>query len=219
VVGAAERAEATFAFSGGVVVDEGGTVLSESPAPAETGPALHRRLLQSNVIPCGSSNLVCRTDAVRSLGGFDEELSTVVDWDFNIRLASRERATAVDEPLVAYTVHTDNAHLDEREALADLERLEAKHAASRREAGVGIDREWWLRWRASTHRAADNRRLAASAYIRLGARRRDASLVARGVVLGLAGPRPLQVARRLRPEPVRPSRPGWLDLFSPVASC
>ncbi len=219
VVNAAERAGTTFAYSDGVVVDARGTVLSASPAPTATGSALHRLLLQSNVIPCGSSNIVCRADVARYLGGFDEDLSTVVDWDFNIRLAANETGVAVREPLVAYTVHADNAHLDERSAFADLGRLEAKHAVARLHAGVDIDREWWLKWRASTHRASGDRRRAASAYIRLGARQRDASLVARGVVLGLAGPGPLRVARRLRPAPGPSSRPGWLDLFAPVASC
>ncbi len=73
----------------------------EPPAP-ET---LDRELLRWNVVWGGASNVVARRDLLDSLGGFDEALFQLADWDLWIRLALSARAAVVEDVLVALVVH------------------------------------------------------------------------------------------------------------------
>ncbi len=55
-------------------------------------------LLQRNMI--STQTLVVRRDLFLALGGFDEDLTPIEDWDFALRLARRGPVAFVDEPLV-----------------------------------------------------------------------------------------------------------------------
>ena len=55
----------------------------EAPPSAE----LADMLLAYNAVPAGASNVVARADAIREVGGYDETLSQLADWDLWIRLA------------------------------------------------------------------------------------------------------------------------------------
>lgn len=65
-----------------------------------------RSLLVENWIPAPS--VLCRTAALRSVGGYDETLP-YEDWDMWLRLAAEHEFVHVPEPLVNYRIHDDNA--------------------------------------------------------------------------------------------------------------
>ena len=54
--------------------------------------------------------MLARADLLRRLGGFDESLHHIADWDLWIRLTEAGRPAACPEPLVAYMVHDANMH-------------------------------------------------------------------------------------------------------------
>jgi glycosyltransferase involved in cell wall biosynthesis len=126
----AHAEDADFVYTAGVAVAaDDGRVLWTSPAL--TPEELRREIRSRNVVFAGSSNVVARTELLRRLGGFDESLHHIADWDLWIRLAEAGRAAACPEPLVAYVVHDTNMH---RTAIASAGRegrlLRAKHEHS-----------------------------------------------------------------------------------------
>jgi glycosyltransferase involved in cell wall biosynthesis len=54
-----------------------------------------------------TSTVLARTEAVRSVGGFDSALDGVEDWDMWLRLAGEGRIVKVDTPLVVYRDESD----------------------------------------------------------------------------------------------------------------
>ena len=125
------RAEgADFVYTAGVAVAASDRrVLWRSPAftPAELRQGIRSR----NLIFAGSSNVLARTELLRRLGGFDESLHHIADWDLWIRLTEAGRAAACPEPLVAYVVHETNMHQTVIDSAAREGRLlHAKHAQS-----------------------------------------------------------------------------------------
>jgi len=121
--------DAEWAYAGCVFVDaqleiHGGA----PPLPAE---ALIAALRSYNAVPAGASNVIVRTDVFRDVGGFDESLTHVPDWDLWLRLAQHGAAASVNSPLVAYRMHGANASLRTAEMLAELTLLERRHGLTR----------------------------------------------------------------------------------------
>ena len=75
----ANSAGADFVYAAAIVVDARRTVLYSDPLPDPS--AVASQLKTGNVIGGGGSNPIARTELVRRLGGFDEELSDFEDWD------------------------------------------------------------------------------------------------------------------------------------------
>ncbi len=118
-----------WAYAGCVLVDgqleiHGGT----PPLPPE---AITTALHSYNAVPAGASNVIVRTDVFRHMGGFDENLTHVPDWDFWLRLDRHGLAASVDQPLVGYRMHAGNASLRTAEMLAELSLLERRHKLTR----------------------------------------------------------------------------------------
>ncbi|MGB7406509.1 MAG: glycosyltransferase, partial [Pacificimonas sp.] len=61
---------------------------------------LHRALLKRNFVPL--SSLVVRTSLTRKIGGFDENLGAIEDWDFLIRASAISEFAAVSSVFVDY---------------------------------------------------------------------------------------------------------------------
>jgi glycosyltransferase involved in cell wall biosynthesis len=122
--------EADFVYTAGLAVAvRDRRVLYTSPAV--TPGELRRDIRSRNLIFAGSSNVLARTELLRRLGGFDESLHHIADWDMWIRLTEAGRPAACHEPLVAYIVHETNMHraaIDEAAREGPL--LRAKHAHS-----------------------------------------------------------------------------------------
>jgi glycosyltransferase involved in cell wall biosynthesis len=125
------RAEdADFVYTAGVAVAaDDGRVLWTSPA--FTPDELRRGIRSRNLIFAGSSNVLARTELLRRLGGFDESLHHIADWDLWIRLTEAGQPAACPEPLLAYVVHDANMHRTAIDrAMREGRLLRAKHAQS-----------------------------------------------------------------------------------------
>jgi glycosyltransferase involved in cell wall biosynthesis len=76
----AQAEGADFVYTAGIAVAAAdGKILQASPAfpPDELRCGIRSR----NLIFAGSSNVLARTDLLRRLGGFDESLHHIADWD------------------------------------------------------------------------------------------------------------------------------------------
>ena len=136
-IDSAEAAGAVFAYSAGGGLDAARKFLF---AVAPPDPAtVTERLLQWNVIWCGCSNVLARADVVAELGGFDEQLVQLADWDLWIRLALAGRAAATSEVLVGYVMHDESMLLTDRRDFPG-DGLPRREARPRSENGVSPDR-------------------------------------------------------------------------------
>lgn len=88
-------------------------VASDGRRPVETGPFeqytddIYCELLRQTGCRILTSSSMCRTSALRAVGGFadDVEFRSAEDWDLFLRLASAYRFQGIDEPLVYRRVH------------------------------------------------------------------------------------------------------------------
>jgi glycosyltransferase involved in cell wall biosynthesis len=125
----AEVLQRDWVYAGCVFVDaqlhvHGGT----PPLPAEEMKAA---LLSYNAVPAGASNVLVRADVLKGVGGFDETLTHVPDWDLWLRLARHASAACVDAPLVGYRIHAQNASFRTAQMLAELVLLERRYGLTR----------------------------------------------------------------------------------------
>jgi glycosyltransferase involved in cell wall biosynthesis len=203
--------DASFVYCGAVVLDKRSRVLEVTPAPDAT--SLLTRLLERNVIPGASSNVIASSALIRAAGGFDETLFQLDDWDLWIRLAAAGRAAACEDVCLAYSLHPANMLLtSEEDVMREARFLEHKFEQLRREQGVDFDWYSFLRWRADGYRRGGRRLLAAQAYLDLAIAYRSFGDLGRAASV-LAGSRPFGVMtplRRVRSR--RSSAPSWLRL-------
>jgi GT2 family glycosyltransferase len=213
--------DADFAYARVVSVDESATVRYAFPLP---DPAtIGTRLLAASVLPAGCSNVIARRELVREVGGFDEALFQLCDWDLWIRLAWAGTAAACDETLVGYLEHAENMLLsDPADVTEELAYVDRKHRDLRREKGIGLDHATFTHWVAWGHLRRGRRLRAARVFLGSGIanrRPRDVLLAvgfALRAVLPFAGVR--RLAQRLRrPQstapPTAPFAPDWLELY------
>ena len=217
---AAEAADAVFAYAAGAGLDAEYRFLFAVAQPNPT--TVLDRLLRWNVIWCGCSNVVARTDVVRSLGGFDEELFQLADWDMWIRLALAGPAAATQEVLVGYVMHADSMLLtDRRDVFPELDYLVVKHANASRDRGIDFDRALFSRWVARGHRRGGRKLEAARTYARGAMRYRDIGAVPRA--LGSLAPNrvveltrgALALERRSALRKLSVPEPAWIAHFRP----
>ena len=132
-IDSAETAHAVFAYSAGGGLDASRSFLFAVAPPDPT--TVTRELLRWNVIWCGCSNVLARADVVRELGGFDEQLVQLADWDLWIRLALAGPAAATSDILVGYVMHDESMLLtDRREVFPEMDYLVEKHREAARAA-------------------------------------------------------------------------------------
>lgn len=77
------------------------------PARIEAPPFDPARLCEENYLMLGA--VAVRTALVREVGGFDETLSAMEDWDLWLRLAARTRFAPLPGLAYAYRVHPASA--------------------------------------------------------------------------------------------------------------
>ena len=217
---AALEARADFVYSGVVAVGGDGAVRYAFPLPPPD--ELQVQILRSSVLPAGCSNVLARTELVRAVGGFDEQLFQLADWDLWIRLASSGRPAATDEVLVGYFEHDENMLLtDPADVTRELDYLEEKHRALRARHGVELDRATFFHWVAWGHLRRRQRARAARVYLRSGIanrRGRDVALAAafaaRAVIPAGSLRRRLQtLAGSGAPDRDGAAEPAWLELY------
>ena len=203
----AHAVKAGFVYARAVHVRYPGVVarLAALPPPG----SLAQRLLVGNEIPAGASNIVVRTGLARELGGFDERLDHLTDWDFWIRLAHTADAGACDEVLVGYVDHPQNRYKYAGDVVgAEFEYLVEKHRAESDAAGVEFDRARFARGRALGYLRIDRRMEAAQIYLRSAMAHRSLgnAIRAPGALLGESFRDRVARDTRLRP----PSELDWL---------
>ena len=201
----ARSRDADFVYSAAVEIAENGDFLSAQPAPVPS--TLYVRLLERNIMPAGASNMMVRREFLEVVGGFDEQLFQLADWDMWIRLSAAGRPAAAADALVAYVKHTANMLvIHEHDAFDELDYLTEKHAAAAEATGVSFDRVSFSRWVAVEHVRRGDRLKAARVFLTAARAHRNPGNVfhaARAVV----GGRP----DYMRFEGGNHLRPAWLD--------
>lgn len=92
--------EAAVAYCWTDYVQSDGSFLCPDGRPVFEG-CVYEQLLTRNFIDCGS-NVLVRRRALLAVGGFDETLPVLEDWDLSVRLAARAPFVCVPEALVRY---------------------------------------------------------------------------------------------------------------------
>jgi glycosyltransferase involved in cell wall biosynthesis len=175
---ALQQRDAVLAYAGAAAIAEDRSWLY-SLAPADPD-RLASELLSRNVLWGGSSNVVARSSVLRELGGFDEQLFQLCDWDLWIRLTQAGSAASCREILVGCIVHPDSMLLTSRDdVFEEFDYLERKHASRSASTGVSFDRRLFSQWVARGHRRAGRRLRAAELYLRQAVHERDLESAAR----------------------------------------
>ncbi len=160
---AAVTGRSSWCCTGDVSLDRRLRVTDEHRAPDLR--SMPGALLANNIVPGGASGVLARTALVRDVGGFDEGLRILADWELWIRLALASPLSAVDRPLVGYVRHGGNMSFGADAVPDEIRLVERKHASAfaqhRSEPGmVG-----WLEWIADMHRRAGRRRKPARIWL------------------------------------------------------
>jgi glycosyltransferase involved in cell wall biosynthesis len=198
---AARSSDASFVYGSLAAVDTEGRVLEtvSTPAPDE----LREELRRHNALRCPSS-VMALGELVREVGGLDEQLNELTDWDFFIRLAQAGRPAACEELVVGYLVHPQNRRLrQDSDVESEFRRLEAKHP--------DLERAGFSRWVAMGHLRAGRKTRAIRTYLGSAVRDRDAGNAMRAGA-ALFGEAPFRLRRRLVGEHAGPE---WLERYFP----
>jgi glycosyltransferase involved in cell wall biosynthesis len=83
-------------------------------------------LRRGNLVPAGSSSVLCDRDLLMETGGFDPGLSLCADWDMWVRLVGRTPFAGIDDPLVLYRRTPGSMSADPRVLERDTLALLAK---------------------------------------------------------------------------------------------
>ena len=200
---AAERS-ADFTYTDAVFVTADLEPLMEREAPAVA--ELHERIPLANPIAAGGSSIVVRAELARAVGGFDEQLEQLTDWDMWWRLAEAGTPAPCRETLVAYVQHAGSVLLsDPRGVVREREYLDVKHGLGPEQLG-DPERVWFWRWAAEGAARAGRRGQAALLFLRGGIAHRsrlDVRLAAATLLRGA----PERSGDDARPRPVAPA---WL---------
>jgi hypothetical protein len=200
-----------------VVVDESLQVLEADPFPDPED--LPRLLLQGNFVPGGGSNVVARTELVRSVGGFDEELVRFSDWDLWIRLLRAGLPATSPIVSVARVEHGENMVIrDRKDAIESFTRLLGKYRPVTRRDRLSV-----AEWTAHEHHRAGRRLLASWLYLCAAVEYRSLGNLPPAVG-ALFGERGMDAASRLlvrlrggshieREEREVPPEPTWLAAY------
>jgi glycosyltransferase involved in cell wall biosynthesis len=154
---------ASFIYSPALYVS--GDRESVELVPAINPTDLTPRLLAGEAIPAGGSNVLITSRAIRLVGGFDEKLMHLGDFDCWVRLDRICRAARCEEPLVAYVQHPTAMHLRKPWRVpSDVRRIHRKHRSQYQTLGRRFDGEAFVLWVAYQHRVAGRTLRAAGAY-------------------------------------------------------
>lgn len=164
-IDAASSEGASFVYGASVALDERKRFLFGHAPPDPT--TLRFELLRRNVMWGGCSNVIVRADVARQLGGFDEDLFQLADWDLWVRLATTSKAAMCPEILVGCVTHQESMLLtDRRDVFTEFEYMVKKHERTTQTTGVAFDQAGFSRWVAGGHVRAGRRLAAARALLR-----------------------------------------------------
>jgi glycosyltransferase involved in cell wall biosynthesis len=190
---AAASEDATFVYSAALYVTGGQVELAPALEPEGLGP----RLLAGEAIPAGGSNVMVKTELIRQVGGFDEEITHLGDFDCWIRLDPISKAARCDEPLLAYIQQPSGMHLHNLKIVPrDVRHLSRKYEREYAALGRQFDGEQFVVWVAQQHEGAGRVRQAGGVYLTAAWHYRRPKYLGHGATL-LAGRRVRNAALRL----------------------
>jgi len=213
----AERSGSAWVYGAAIVVDERRNVIEADPFPAPN--ELPELLLHGNWIPGGGSNVIARSEAVRRVGAFDEQLRFFEDWDLWLRLLEVGLPGACDEVVVARVEHRHNMVLRDRsQVIPAFERLLGKHREVTRDDRLSV-----AQWLAYEQYRGGKRGRAAAMYLEIAVRYGSAGNLppALGALFGDRGMRlasrmlvALRGASHVEPATAgAPVPPDWLEAY------
>jgi glycosyltransferase involved in cell wall biosynthesis len=191
-------------YSGHLVVDGEREVTGISPAPSLSD--VHGRMHTFNFVGC-PSRVVLRTQAARDVGGFDEGLSILADWDMWVRVLATTSCVRCPELLVGYMLHAHNMHLDGDGLLAELAVLQRKHGWQR---DLRVPGDMLPSFVAEAYRAGGQRLRAARWYLRAFRTQRTRRDLGRAVGV-LLGERVIELSGLRERPTIDPSVGTWLQ--------
>ncbi|MDQ3647594.1 MAG: glycosyltransferase [Actinomycetota bacterium] len=201
--------DASFVYTRAIEVDERLRPLATmySPDPA----TLPRGLFSKNTLPTPSA-VAARTDLVRRVGGFDEQLAVCADWDLWLRLVETGSGAACSQVLTAYVRHATNMLTTQAERVwPEFEHMSEKHTPAARAAGIEFGNLWLDRWNAGLDLAAGHRWAAARGYLRAARTNRDLGSLSHAIGV-LLGPKVHARMRALKSR--RTEVPVWLSSYA-----
>ncbi len=165
----ARAANASFVYGRAVMFDQHRQVVwADVPPPSPQ--ELPAGMVERNTMPAGSSNIVASAALIERVGGFDEQLSQLADWDMWLRIAAAGRAAVCPEVVVGCRRHSGNMLLTDRDDVwKEFAHLAAKHRALGDEHGLAFDPVAFAHWVASAQRRAGRRMAAAATHLRAAA--------------------------------------------------
>jgi glycosyltransferase involved in cell wall biosynthesis len=112
-------------YTGALVIDAQGRELKVNRCPPDARGRIDRLLSVRNVMV--GSSVVVRRRAIEEAGGFDEDLTSIENWDLWVRIARRWAVEFVDQPLTLYRVHAGNRSADVELRKRNIFRIIAKN--------------------------------------------------------------------------------------------
>jgi hypothetical protein len=166
---AASAADVAMVYAGAIVLDDELGVIEaiRGPDPSDLADAL----MLGGAIPAGSSNVMMHATLIDRIGGFDERLSQLADWDLWIRAATTTEPARSPEVLVGYVHHAASMMTGQVRALRkEFGYLREKHRDVARGRAQGFDPAGFERWIGWGESRAGNRRRGAARYLSAAAR-------------------------------------------------
>jgi glycosyltransferase involved in cell wall biosynthesis len=206
---ACAAAGSPWAYTAGLYVDEHHVPFELLPAPEPS--TLLGVLYRHQVIPGAASNLLVRADLMAELGGFDDALHQLADWDLCLRLAQRALPAAVNELMLAYVQHGSSMLVTSRPSVfGEYDRFRAKHAGEARASGASFDPEAMGFWVVNRMEKAGHRGRAARESVAAGLHYREPALLVNALRLALRRSAAATPALAAEAEAQPPATPQWL---------
>lgn len=151
-----------WSYTGAVKFVPGPVLWQLMPAPAPQD--LARVLADRNVVPAGASNVLVRRDLATAVGGFDEGLGHLADWDLWLQLLQAGLPAATDTVGVCYRLHHGAMSRHPAGILSELETIDVRWRALR--GGRALDPGPTHLWIATSHLRSGQRVRAGQAFAR-----------------------------------------------------
>ncbi|CAN5413304.1 hypothetical protein BH23ACT9_BH23ACT9_29070 [soil metagenome] len=160
-VAATDGAGCAWAYTGAVKFEQGPVIWQLMPPPAPETVVQH--LADRCLVPAGASNVLADRATVLEVGGFDEYLQHLADWDLWLRLLEVGPPAAAQGIGVGYRLHPGTMSLRPAGILTELQTIDRRWQHLR--DGRSLDPGPTHLWIAMSHLRAGQRRQAAAAYI------------------------------------------------------
>jgi glycosyltransferase involved in cell wall biosynthesis len=212
---------ARWGYSGYVMTTLQRKPIGNGPIPAVESD-LARQFLSTN--PVGTPSCACvETETVRSIGGFNEQMSVMADWDLWVRLAEAARPVTSPAFTVGYAQHDRSMSLDTDRAQAEWAYMAARYKSELERLDLTFaDNAYFWRWMAQGYARRRRRRSAARLFLRAAVRGGEFRDVVRAIAVIPVIGWPIRLRRWIMTVLRRRQKPAsvhaWLQPFSDRAS-